>query len=80
MHTFKALFDTHNWDSTLKSILNKTTAEVRQALVKEKLDLEDFKALISPAAKPFWSKWHKKVTDLPKKDLGIPFRCMPLCI
>lgn len=70
MHTFKALFDTYNWDNTLKSIFNKTTMEVTQALAKEKLDLEDFKALISPAAKPFLEQMAQKSSLLTKKRFG----------
>jgi 2-iminoacetate synthase len=70
MHNFKALFDTYNWDSTLKSIFNKTTAEVAHALAKEKLDLEDFKALISPAAKPFLEEMAQKSSSLTKKRFG----------
>lgn len=70
MSHFKALFDTYNWDNTLKSIFKKTTAEVVQALVKEKLDLEDFKALISPAAKPFLEQMAQKSSLLTKKRFG----------
>ena len=47
MSHFKTLFDTYNWDFTLKSIFDKTAVEVKQALAKEKRDLEDFKALVN---------------------------------
>lgn len=43
----------HDWDAILKSIHQKTAADVERALTKTQRNLEDFKALISPAALPF---------------------------
>lgn len=51
--TFQNLFDTYNWDETLTSINAKTAQDVEYALSKTKRDLEDFKALVSPAAAPY---------------------------
>jgi len=70
MSHFKELFDTYNWDFTLKSIFDKTAVEVKQALAKEKRNLEDFKALISPAAKPFLEEMAYKSQVLTKKRFG----------
>ncbi len=42
-----------SWDETTKKIYSKTEADVRRALSKEHCDVEDFMALISPAAAPF---------------------------
>ncbi|WP_405567581.1 2-iminoacetate synthase ThiH [Polaribacter sp. Asnod6-C07] len=70
MSHFKTLFDTYNWDFILQSIFNKTEVEVKQALAKEKRDLEDFKALISPAAKPFLEEMAYKSKVLTKKRFG----------
>ncbi len=42
-----------SWDETTASILSKNDADVRRALSKTNLDIEDFKALISPAAEPY---------------------------
>lgn len=70
MSHFKTLFDTFNWNITLQSIYSKTTKEVIQALAKDKLDLEDFKALISPAAKPFLEQMAQKSHALTKKRFG----------
>ena len=42
-----------SWDETTKKILSKTDADVRRALSKEHCDVEDFMALISPAAEPY---------------------------
>ncbi len=70
MSHFKELFDTYNWDDTLKSIFQKTTIEVEEALAKEKLNLEDFKALISPAARPYIEQLAQKSSLLTKKRFG----------
>ena len=47
---FKNLFNTYNWDEVKSSIYAKTEADVQKALTTSKPGLEDFKALISPAA------------------------------
>lgn len=43
----------YNWDDTTKCIASKTTRDVEIALGKEHLDVDDFMALISPAAAPY---------------------------
>jgi len=70
MSHFKDLFDTYNWDITLKSIYDKTALEVSAALSKDKLDMEDFKALLSPAAQPFIEEMAQKSQLLTKKRFG----------
>ena len=53
-NTFSQEFDKHDWDELKKSIYSKTKTDVEYALEKEgKRDIEDFKALISPAAAPY---------------------------
>ena len=42
-----------SWEETTKKIYSKTEADVLKALGKEKCDMEDFMALISPAAEKF---------------------------
>lgn len=42
-----------DWDETTQKIANKTDADVRRALAKQHCDVEDFMALISPAAEPY---------------------------
>ncbi|WP_319505363.1 2-iminoacetate synthase ThiH [Bacteroides graminisolvens] len=42
-----------SWEQTTRDIYEKTDADVRRALAKKRLDVEDFKALISPAAIPY---------------------------
>lgn len=53
METFSNIIDNYNWDRELNSIYSKKEADVLNALKNERRNLEDFKALISPAAKPF---------------------------
>jgi 2-iminoacetate synthase len=50
---FTELFNTYNWSEVKTSIEAKTAADVLAALHSEKRTLEDFKALISPAAAPY---------------------------
>lgn len=42
-----------SWDETTRVIYSKTAADVERALSKERLDVNDFMALISPAAAPY---------------------------
>lgn len=43
----------YDWDETTARIASKTAADVERALAKRHLDLDDFMALISPAAEPY---------------------------
>jgi 2-iminoacetate synthase len=54
---FINLYNQYSWNEVQESIYSKTKMEVLQALGKSKRDLEDFKALISPAANLILSKW-----------------------
>ena len=40
------------WDETTQKIMNKTSKDVERALRKNRCDVEDLMALISPAAPP----------------------------
>ena len=42
-----------SWDDTTRRIASMTEADVRRALAKEHCDVNDFMAMISPAAEPF---------------------------
>lgn len=53
MKSFNEVFETYNWDNTKASIYDKTAADVERALSSTQRDLEDFKALVSPAALPY---------------------------
>lgn len=70
MTNFKQLFDQYNWDETLSGILNKTSQEVKNALAKDKINLEDFKALISPAGTPFLEEMVQRSHQLTRKRFG----------
>ena len=70
MSSFTDTFNTYNWDDTLQSIFSKTESDVLRALGNSKRDLEDFKALISPAAKPYLEDMAKLSRALTKKRFG----------
>jgi len=53
MKSFNEVFEHYNWDDTKASIYDKTAADVENALNNQQRTLEDFKALISPAALPY---------------------------
>ncbi|WP_431293557.1 2-iminoacetate synthase ThiH [Pedobacter sp. P26] len=53
MKSFNEVFESYNWDDTKASIYDKTAADVERALSNQQRTLEDFKALISPAALPY---------------------------
>ena len=50
---FSDELDKISWEETTKAIYSKTDADVRRALGKEHCDVNDFMALISPAAAPY---------------------------
>lgn len=51
--TFYDIVQGYDWEAEGISLLSKTEADVHRALNREHLDIEDFKALISPAAESF---------------------------
>ncbi|UKM65519.1 2-iminoacetate synthase ThiH [Flavobacteriaceae bacterium GSB9] len=68
--SFKNLLNTYDWEDTLASINTKTTEDVVLALSKNKRDLEDFKALVSPAAKPYLEQMAQLSSRITKKRFG----------
>lgn len=50
---FSEVLEKTGWDDTTACIMAKTAADVEIALSKPHLDLEDFMALVSPAAAPY---------------------------
>ncbi len=68
--SFKSIFNQYNWDETLKSIFDKTEQDVISAIHNPKRDLEDFKALISPAAKPYLEQMAQSSRLITKKRFG----------
>ncbi|GGE65730.1 tyrosine lyase ThiH [Pedobacter psychrotolerans] len=70
MNSFTDLFATYNWDETNASIYAKTAADVENALSKSKRTLEDFKALVSPAAAPYLEHMATISQQLTQKRFG----------
>lgn len=68
--SFSTVFEQLDWETIQSSIYSKTETDVRNALQKEKLDLEDFKALISPAAQPFLEEMAQLSNRLTLKRFG----------
>jgi 2-iminoacetate synthase len=70
MNTFKHIFQQHPWAESKESIYSKTSADVLHVLQKERLDLDDFKALLSPAAAPYLEEMARRSQDLTIKRFG----------
>jgi len=68
--TFNMLFDSFSWEETSRSIYAKTAKDVEAALQKEARTLEDFKALISPAAAPYLEQMAQLSRQLTLKRFG----------
>lgn len=67
---FSDVFKSCDWDETSKSIYSKTDKDVIQALKSSKRTLEDFKALISPAAAPYLEQMARISQQLTLKRFG----------
>jgi 2-iminoacetate synthase len=70
MNNFTQVFNSFHWEETKASIYAKTTQDVEQALAAEKRTLEDFKALISPAAAPYIEQMAAISRQLTMKRFG----------
>ena len=68
--TFTTIFEAQDWEETKSSIYSKTAKDVEQALCSSKKTLEDFKAMISPAAVPYLEKMAQMSSELTKKRFG----------
>ncbi len=68
--SFKHTFETYDWDSLEKDIYAVSRDEVVATLRKDRIDLDDFKVLISPAAKPFIEQMAQRSQALTKKRFG----------
>ncbi len=67
---FSEIFDRYQWEAVKQSIYSKTAADVERALGKPHRDLEDFKALISPAAAPYLEEMAQLSHRLTQKRFG----------
>jgi 2-iminoacetate synthase len=70
MHSFKNIFDQYSWNEVRQSIESKTVKDVETALVASRRTLEDFKALISPAAQPYLEQMAQLSHTLTQKRFG----------
>lgn len=83
--SFYNRFKQLNWDDISMSIYAKTARDVERALANPNRDLEDFKALISPAAEPYLEPMAKLSYALTRKRFGntmslyIPLYLSNLC-
>lgn len=68
--SFKTEFDQYNWDEVKAGIYAKTSADVEKALYASKRTLEDFKALVSPAAAAYLEPMARLSQKLTQKRFG----------
>jgi 2-iminoacetate synthase len=68
--TFYETLQQYSWDETKNSIYNKTAKNVEAALANPSKTLEDFKALISPAAKPYLEEMAQLSQRITQKRFG----------
>ncbi|MBW8051404.1 MAG: 2-iminoacetate synthase ThiH [Cytophagales bacterium] len=68
--TFKEIFYQYSWSEIKESICSKTAQQVEYALSNSKRDIEDFKALISPAAAPYLEQMAALSRQLTQKRFG----------
>ncbi|NOH72803.1 2-iminoacetate synthase ThiH [Vibrio pectenicida] len=83
--SFVKQFNQLNWNEISMSIYSKTVQDVEMALCKQKRDLEDFKALISPAADDYLEQMAQLSYSSTRKRFGntmslyIPLYLSNLC-
>jgi 2-iminoacetate synthase len=70
MNTFKSVFENYDWNTVQTKIYQTTLQEVERALAKDKRNLDDFLALISPAAQPYLEQMAQMSHTLTKKRFG----------
>ncbi len=70
MSNFTQIFESYDWDETKQNIYAKNSMDVERALASPKRTLEDFKALISPAAAPYLEQMAQLSQQLTLKRFG----------
>ncbi len=70
MESFYDIYSNQNWEEISNSIQSKTEDDVLRALNSSKRNLEDFKALISPAAEPYLEQMAQLSHATTKKRFG----------
>src|SRR5579863_8586620 len=67
---FEEVFNRHEWAAVRQSIYAKTASDVERALAGTHRDLEDFKALVSPAAAAYLEEMAQLSQRLTQKRFG----------
>jgi 2-iminoacetate synthase len=70
MSNFKDLFKKQGWEEVKNKIYSRTAADVERALANPKRTLDDFAALISPAAAPYLEQMAQLSRQLTLKRFG----------
>ncbi len=70
MNTFETVFEQYSWDNIKTKIYQTSAKEVENALTKTKRNLDDFLALISPAAQAYLEQMAQISHELTKKRFG----------
>lgn len=70
MKTFYDELQKFDWQDLAASVWTKNDEDVKRALDAEKCGLEEFKALLSPAAEPFLEEMAQRSMDLTQKRFG----------
>ncbi|NLZ72506.1 MAG: 2-iminoacetate synthase ThiH, partial [Bacteroidales bacterium] len=68
--SFKEKINSYDWNEITKTIASKTTLQVINALQKEYLSIDDFMALISPAATPYLEQMAQRSKQLTQQRFG----------
>jgi 2-iminoacetate synthase len=74
MRTFYQIASSLDWDLLRKEIYRKTSADVEAALTGQRLDVESFQALISPAAEPYLEQMAQLSRQITQKRFGKTIR------
>jgi len=67
---FSEVFGRYDWAAVRESIYRKTAADVERALARTRRDLEDLKALLSPAAAPYLEDMARLSQRLTQRRFG----------
>lgn len=67
---FSEELEKYDWDATTAEIMGKTARDVERALSKAHPDVDDFMALISPAAAPYLEAMAARSRELTQKRFG----------
>ena len=70
MESFHSVFRAYNWEEIKHSIYQKSSRDVERALLSDKITLEDFKALLSPAADAYLEVLAQRSHLLTQKRFG----------